>query len=170
MPPIRWIICLQILSPKPEPRPLCKSPARICEKAWKSFFRPSGAIPMPVSVTLNSTVANRAGSTSESSRLRFAAIGSCMRCCFEAESACSGASSRTTGSSPMSRAAIVMDPSMSVNLIAFDIKLFNICRRRIVSPISSGGKCGSFSCFNSKDLACAMASKPNVTDRRRSST
>ena len=55
-PPIISTSCLEIARPRPVPPYLRVVEPSACEKAWNKYGSPSGAMPMPVSVTVKQTV------------------------------------------------------------------------------------------------------------------
>mmetsp|Transcript_13346 Transcript_13346/g.41260 ORF Transcript_13346/g.41260 Transcript_13346/m.41260 type:complete len:301 (-) Transcript_13346:422-1324(-) len=58
-PPCSVTISRLMASPRPEPRPCCSSPGRICEKAWKRRDWSRGAMPTPRSRTETRTTCVR---------------------------------------------------------------------------------------------------------------
>mmetsp|Transcript_32757 Transcript_32757/g.110342 ORF Transcript_32757/g.110342 Transcript_32757/m.110342 type:complete len:240 (+) Transcript_32757:313-1032(+) len=51
VPPWSWTTCFAIANPRPDPRPSCSSPGRICEKAVNKRFWSSSLMPTPASLT-----------------------------------------------------------------------------------------------------------------------
>ena len=150
-PPINSTNCLEIARPKPVPPYFLVVEASTWVKDWNSFFWSPGAIPIPVSLTLNSR---------KSERLLPSFNGWIFSKNFWSPLAVNN-----PGILPV-ETSITTSPT-SVNLIALLIKLVSICRNRAASPLIRSGTSLSISATNSIPFSCAgVANKSSTSSRQ----
>ena len=138
-PPSRCASSRLIASPRPVPPYLRAVPASACWNASKMILCFSGGMPMPVSLTENSTTDGAWFST--------------------------GWSRRPAARSPTPTCS--RTPPRSVNLKAFDSRFFNTCSRRLESVVIARPSRGSKSAVNESLRASASWRKlRSIVSRR----